>query len=453
MPARGLDPHPVVVVPSSRRGAFLAALAAGPVPDWLSVRDPAQRGWHERRGTVAAMTDDLARRRTASLLLEPWPMRGGHDGVLGEGVEVGVQFWEESPDGDLVAPGLNRFGDRVPAGAPRTTTTVEGVEVPTLEVMALPTVDDVRFDVDVVYTWVDGDDEAWMAARDARITGPAARPAPAPAAPRATAAATSCATPCAASTSSPRGCAGSTSSPPARCRRGSTPPTTGSASWTTATSCPPSALPTFNSHAIETRLHGVPDLADHFVYVNDDVFLGRPRRPEHFFTPGGQSAAFVADHRAVGLPGTDDRPYLTAAQNNRRVLADAFGVDVDQHDDAQPAPAAAYDAGGDRGPLPRRGRPHHRRALPLGHRPVAAVVLRAELRAHHRASLPRERPPRLRRPRPPAAAGAAEGDAQARPDFFCIADNLVAAFDEERADGLLREFLGQYFPIAAPWEK
>ena len=37
-------------------------------------------------------------------------------------------------------------------------------------------------------------------------------------------------------------------------------------------------------------------------------------------------------------------------------------------------------------------------------------------------------------------------------DFFCIADNLVAAFDEERADALLRDFLEQYFPIPAPWE-
>jgi hypothetical protein len=38
-------------------------------------------------------------------------------------------------------------------------------------------------------------------------------------------------------------------------------------------------------------------------------------------------------------------------------------------------------------------------------------------------------------------------------DFFCIADNLLAAFDEERADGLLHDFLEQYFPIPAPWEK
>ena len=170
VPARGLDPHPVVVVPSSRRGAFLSALASGSVPDWLSVRDPAERGWPERRGTVAVMTEELARTRTATLFLEPWPMRGGHDGVLGEGVEIGVQFWEESPDGDLLAPGPNRYGDRVPAGTPRTTITVEGLEVPTLEVMALPTIDDCRFDVDVVYTWVDGDDEAWLDARDERIS-------------------------------------------------------------------------------------------------------------------------------------------------------------------------------------------------------------------------------------------------------------------------------------------
>ena len=37
-------------------------------------------------------------------------------------------------------------------------------------------------------------------------------------------------------------------------------------------------------------------------------------------------------------------------------------------------------------------------------------------------------------------------------DFFCVADNLVAAFDEERSDALLHDFLEQYFPIAAPWE-
>src|SRR5690606_2330888 len=57
---------------------------------------------------------------------------------------------------------------------------------------------------------------------------------------------------------------------------------------------PASALPTFNSQAIETALHRIPDLAEHFVYVNDDVLLGRPLTKEHFFSPGGDFAAFVA---------------------------------------------------------------------------------------------------------------------------------------------------------------
>ena len=43
---------------------------------------------------------------------------------------------------------------------------------------------------------------------------------------------------------------------------------------------PADALPTFSSHAIESRLHHVPDLAEHFLYSNDDMFFGRPVDPE-----------------------------------------------------------------------------------------------------------------------------------------------------------------------------
>ena len=319
--------------------------------------------------------------------------------------------------------------------------------------MALPTVDDVRFDVDVVYTWVDGDDEDWLAARDERITGlggtPSAR-------------------------------AGGASRYRSRdelrysmrslhlfapwVRRihlvtaGQVP------SWLDTSDerirlvdhrdlLPAEALPTFSSHAIETRLHAVPDLADHFIYVNDDVFLGRPRRPEHFFAPGGQYAAFVADHRAVGLPGTDDRPYLTAAQNNRRVLADAFGVALTNtmmhspHPQRRSVLEEIVDA------LRRGGGADDPRTVPLGDRPVAAVVVRAELRPHHRAAF------RARAHHGYVDLGHQQLPAQLKAmmkrdrDFFCVADNLVSAFDEERADGLLLDFLKAYFPIAAPWEK
>ncbi|RYC10409.1 stealth conserved region 3 domain-containing protein [Nocardioides zhouii] len=452
LPARGLDPHPVVVVPSSRRADFLTALAGGHVPDWLSVRDPAERGWHERRGTVAAMTDELSRTRTASLFLEPWPMRGGHEGVLGEGVTVGVQFWEESPEGDLLAPGLNRFGDRVPAGTPRTTIEVDGVEVPTLEVMALPTADDVRFDIDVVYTWVDGDDEDWLAARDTRTTELGGVPSERAAGAQRYK-----------SRDELRYSMRSLHLFAPWVRRihlvtaGQVP------SWLDTSHdrirvvdhrdiLPASALPTFSSHAIETRLHAVPDLADHFVYVNDDVFLGRPRRPEHFFSPGGQYAAFVADHRAVGLPGTDDRPYLTAAQNNRRVLADAFGVALTNTMMHSPHPqrrttleeiAARFPS-----EVSRTTEAPFRSASDLSllssfaqnYGLITGQAFRAS--AHHgyvdlgHQQLPVQLRQMLKRDR----------------DFFCVADNLVSAFDDEQADGLLHDFLEEYFPIPAPWE-
>ncbi|UFN46340.1 stealth conserved region 3 domain-containing protein [Nocardioides okcheonensis] len=453
LPARGLDPHPVVVVPSSRREAFLAALAQADVPDWLSVRDPAERGWPERRGTIAAMTDELSRTRTASFFLEPWPMRGGHGGLLGEGVEVGMQLWEETPEGDLLAPGLNRYGDRVPAGTARTTTVVDGLDVPTLATMALPTVDDCRFEVDVVYTWVDGDDEDWLAARDERIRSLGGTPDK-----RASGAARY------RSRDELRYSMRSINLFAPWVRRihlvtaGQVP------DWLDRRHdrirvvdhrdiLPASALPTFSSHAIETALHRVPDLADHFVYVNDDVFLGRPRRKEHFFTPGGQYAAFVADHRAVGLPGTDDRPYLSAAQNNRRVLQDAFGVAITQTMMHSPHPqrrttleevaarfAAEVDATA-HAPFRSAGDLSLLSSFAQNYGLVTGQAFRAG--AHHgyvdlgHQQLPVQLRSMLKRDR----------------DFFCVADNHVAAFDAERADRLLMDFLREYFPVAAPWER
>ena len=91
---------------------------------------------------------------------------------------------------------------------------------------------------------------------------------------------------------------------------------------------PADALPTFNSHAIESALHRVPDLAEHFVYLNDDFFLGRPLGPEAFFSPAGLAAVWFSPN-TIGLDETPDAPpYLKAAWNNRRLLQDAFGAVV-----------------------------------------------------------------------------------------------------------------------------
>ena len=42
-------------------------------------------------------------------------------------------------------------------------------------------------------------------------------------------------------------------------------------------------LPTFNSHSIESCLHRIPNLKKYFMYMNDDFFIGRPIYPSHLF--------------------------------------------------------------------------------------------------------------------------------------------------------------------------
>lgn len=49
---------------------------------------------------------------------------------------------------------------------------------------------------------------------------------------------------------------------------------------------PEKYLPTFSSHVLELNLHRIPDLAEHFLYFNDDVYLAGNCRPEDFFRDG-----------------------------------------------------------------------------------------------------------------------------------------------------------------------
>ncbi len=49
---------------------------------------------------------------------------------------------------------------------------------------------------------------------------------------------------------------------------------------------PEQFLPTYNSVVIERYMHRIPDLADHFVYFNDDFYIINPITPERFFRNG-----------------------------------------------------------------------------------------------------------------------------------------------------------------------
>jgi hypothetical protein len=77
-------------------------------------------------------------------------------------------------------------------------------------------------------------------------------------------------------------------------------------------------LPTFNSRAIISTLWRIPDLADRFVYFNDDFVLLRPVRPQDFFRDDDRMVL-----RGDWLPQSHRRPLRRAIAALRR----AFGAD------------------------------------------------------------------------------------------------------------------------------
>lgn len=53
-------------------------------------------------------------------------------------------------------------------------------------------------------------------------------------------------------------------------------------------------LPTFNSNNIDFHLHLIPNLTEHFIYLNDDVFISRPLQKYNFFNEEGKPILPVA---------------------------------------------------------------------------------------------------------------------------------------------------------------
>ncbi len=86
-------------------------------------------------------------------------------------------------------------------------------------------------------------------------------------------------------------------------------------------------LPVFNSRAIETRLHTIPELAEHYLYFNDDVLLGRPVEKELFFASATVSKFFISK---VTLDPRTSRATAPALEGGRllcqELIAEQFGV-------------------------------------------------------------------------------------------------------------------------------
>lgn len=90
-------------------------------------------------------------------------------------------------------------------------------------------------------------------------------------------------------------------------------------------------LPTFNSHAIETQLHHIEGLSEHFLYFNDDMMLGAEVTPQTFFHANGLTNFFQSPANVPqGPPGKEDVPVTVAGKNNREALEKRFGNSLTQ---------------------------------------------------------------------------------------------------------------------------
>jgi hypothetical protein len=91
-------------------------------------------------------------------------------------------------------------------------------------------------------------------------------------------------------------------------------------------------LPTFNSHAIEACLHRIPGLAEHFLYFNDDVFLGRETTVNTFYTKGGLIKSRLSPTASVPAvqPGSAATPTDWAAYNAASLICRDFALQFDR---------------------------------------------------------------------------------------------------------------------------
>jgi hypothetical protein len=215
-------------------------------------------------------------------------------------------------------------------------------------------------------------------------------------------------------------------------------------------------LPTHNSHAIESQLHHIEGLSEHFLYSNDDMFFGRPVSPEIFFSPGGITKFIEATTRiGLGTNSPQRSGFENAARVNRALLRARFGRVTTRHLEHAPTPLrrgvlfemeeefAAEFARTAASPFRSEtdisvtNSFYHYYALMTGRAVVQTDARVKYVETTLKSSL-RQMATLLR---------------QRREDFFCLNDGSLPEISIETRTGAVLAFLNSYFPIPAPWEQ
>ncbi|WP_374228903.1 stealth family protein [Streptomyces sp. DH8] len=389
----------------------------------------------------------------------------GNSLVLGLEYGCDLEFWETDEDGRLIAPRPNRVTEDVSPAEGRVSAPVSRLtgfaalhtrrtrSVRTIAACAEPLPEDVRFPIDVVYTWVDGSDQEWRRRREAY--GDRGYHAEAANAARYI------------SRDELRYSLRALEQNAPWVRHVYLVTDRQRPHWLNLRSpritvvdhselfADPAALPTFNSHAIESQLHHIDGLSEHFLYFNDDMFLGCPVTPRDFFLSNGMTRTFLSPSQVPRweLSG-GDRPVDAAGKNNRRLLLENFGSAIVQK--LRHAPYALrrsvlYEiehefAEAHRGTTYSRFRSPTDISIPSSlYHYYAYFTARAVPSEISFAYLDLAKPEIARR----LGILLARRDRQA----FCINDTLSDTFDVGRQAAMLSDFLQAYYPVPSPFER
>ncbi len=89
----------------------------------------------------------------------------------------------------------------------------------------------------------------------------------------------------------------------------------------------PAHLPTFNSCAIESQLHRIPNLSEHFLYFNDDFFILKQLGPEKFFSSEGLPLFFFGETLATsGIATGPESAWRSGSRNTTNLIHRLFGT-------------------------------------------------------------------------------------------------------------------------------
>lgn len=411
--------------------------------------------WEHGARSTASPLADIARSRGAHRSRR-WSVHSAFswgNGVVGESAATHLTFWEVGTSGQRELVGT-RGQERFHVDTQRKDMIVDGRTYPGLSTFPVGrSLDEFDGDIDIVYTWVDSGDATWQHAFQEQLSKQPGSPI-------------------------------ESAFDPARFRsrdelRYSLRSVWAYCGWArniyivTADQVPSwladhprvrivshteilpgEALPTFNSHAIEAALHRIDGLAEHFVYFNDDMFVGRPLRPETFFTPNGLARVFQGNWRVAGAESEGSLAVDTAARRGRELLDTRFGRVATYMPLHSPYPLRRSVIEQVEHDFP----DEMARTLHSRFRSSSDISVAASLAQHYGVALGKGVASSIHTEyvhvEAPRLSWALDRIRLADDvDTFCLNETKDVPGSHTRREAMLADFFEEMYPVAAPWEK